>query len=157
MSEGLIGHGTGLVNVNGMSPRQALHGTQAYQTIVEFRMTVFRPFRGEIIYGKIKNSTENGIVIGMEFTSEVFIPYQNLPPDCHFDHGENAWIWKTEGGPELFFDRGEPVLFRVEREQWYDQKPTLVQKGEDGEPIEQRGTAWRLIVSAESCHCVSAC
>ncbi|KAI5283717.1 DNA-directed RNA polymerase III subunit rpc25 [Ascosphaera acerosa] len=35
-SDGLIGHGTGLVNVN-----------------VKFRMVVFRPFKGEIIIGKI--------------------------------------------------------------------------------------------------------
>ncbi|MBE3048784.1 RPB7/RPC8 family DNA-directed RNA polymerase subunit [Candidatus Bathyarchaeota archaeon] len=43
-SEGLIGHGTGLVNVN-----------------VEFRVVVFRPFKGEVILARIRSSTPTGI------------------------------------------------------------------------------------------------
>ncbi|KAF2253118.1 DNA-directed RNA polymeras-like protein III 25 kDa polypeptide [Trematosphaeria pertusa] len=129
-SEGLIGHGTGLVNVN-----------------VEFRMTVFRPFRGEILYGRIKSANEEGIVIDLDFTSEVFIPHQNLFENSTFDEGESTWIWRPEGGAELFFDKGEPVLFRVEQEEWIDQKPTMVRKNEQGEVEETRDTAWRLIGS----------
>ncbi|CAI6332116.1 unnamed protein product [Periconia digitata] len=127
-SEGLIGHGTGLVNVN-----------------VEFRMTVFRPFRGEILYGRIKSASEEGIILDLDFTSEVFVPYTNLFENSDFDQTERTWIWKHEGGSELFFDRGETVLFKVDREEWYDQKPTIEQKDEDGNVVETRGTAWRLI------------
>lgn len=61
-SEGLIGHGTGFVNVN-----------------VEFRMIVFRPFKGEVMLGKIRSSTVNGINVGTEFFDEIFIPYSELP------------------------------------------------------------------------------
>lgn len=43
-SEGLIGHGTGLVNVN-----------------VEFRLVVFRPFKGEVMLGRITSGTQDGI------------------------------------------------------------------------------------------------
>jgi len=50
----------------------------------------------------------------------------------------------------MFFDKGEPVLFRVEQEEWIDQKPTIVQKDADGRIIEERGTAWRVIVSSLS-------
>lgn len=42
--EGLIGHGTGIVNVN-----------------VEFRLVVFRPFKGEVIQGRIAYSNSQGI------------------------------------------------------------------------------------------------
>lgn len=56
-SEGLIGHGTGIVNVN-----------------VEFRMVVFRPFKGEIIQGKIKHCNITGITIHLDFFSDIFIP-----------------------------------------------------------------------------------
>jgi DNA-directed RNA polymerase III subunit RPC8 len=128
-TEGLIGHGTGLVNVN-----------------IEFRMVVFRPFRGEIIYGRIKSSNEEGIIVDLEFTSEVFVPYQNLFPNSSYSRAENAWVWNSDG-TELFFDKGEPVLFRVEQEEWFDQRPTIIQKDEGGEIIEERGTAWRIIVS----------
>lgn len=127
-TEGLIGHGTGLVNVN-----------------IEFRMTVFRPFRGEIIYGRIKTSNQEGIIIDLDFTSEVFIPFQNLFENSSFSNAENVWVWNSDG-TELFFDKGEPVLFRVEQEEWTDQRPTIVQKDDQGNVIEERGTAWRLIV-----------
>ena len=112
---------------------------------VEFRMTVFRPFRGEIIYGRIKSSNEEGIILDLEFTSEVFVPYQNLPENSSFSKAEMVWIWNSEG-TELFFDKGEPVLFRVEHEEWYDQRPTIIEKDEKGEIIEERPTAWKIIV-----------
>jgi DNA-directed RNA polymerase III subunit RPC8 len=47
----------------------------------------------------------------------------------------------------MFFDKGEPVLFRVEQEEWIDQKPTVVQKDEEGNVVEHRDTSWRIIVS----------
>lgn len=128
-TEGLIGHGTGLVNVN-----------------IEFRMTVFRPFRGEIIYGRIKSSNEEGITLDLDFTSEVFVPYQNLFQNSSFSNAENVWVWNSDG-TELFLDKGEPVLFRVEQEEWIDQRPTIVQKDEQGNIVDERGTAWRVIVS----------
>jgi DNA-directed RNA polymerase III subunit RPC8 len=109
-------------------------------------MAVFRPFRGEIIYGRIKSSNEEGIILDLEFTSEVFVPYQNLPENSSFSKAEMVWIWNSEG-TELFFDKGEPVLFRVEHEEWYDQRPTIVEKDEKGEIVEERPTAWKIIVS----------
>lgn len=114
--------------------------------IVEFRVAVFRPFRGEIIYGRIKSSSPDGIIIDLDFTSEVFIPYQNLFENSSFSQAESVWVWNSDG-TELFLDKGEPVLFRVEQEEWIDQRPTIVQKDEKGELIEERGTAWRVIVS----------
>lgn len=61
-SDGLIGHGTGLVNVNGMS----LCCSTSVMVVtdfapVKFRMIVFRPFKGEIMLGKISSGTEHGI------------------------------------------------------------------------------------------------
>jgi DNA-directed RNA polymerase III subunit RPC8 len=113
-------------------------------------MTVFRPFQGEIIKGRIKSSTPEGIVIDMEFTSEIFIPHQNLFENTTFSHAENCFIWNSDG-VELFLDKGEPVHFRVEQEEWIDQRPTVIKKDDKGELIEERGTAWRVIVSLRPC------
>ncbi|KAJ4345379.1 DNA-directed RNA polymerase III complex subunit Rpc25 [Didymosphaeria variabile] len=129
-SEGLIGHGTGLVNVN-----------------VEFRMVVLRPFRGEILHGRIKSANEQGMVIDLDFTYEVFVPHANLFEPSHYDPGENAWVWSPPDGEEFFFDKGETVLLRVEREEWFDQKPSIVQKDEHGNVVERRGVPWRIIAS----------
>lgn len=74
-SEGLIGHGTGTVNVN-----------------VDFRLIVFRPFKGEILQGRISQNSEYGIrsmlslfaiayghtcschAVSMDFFDDVFVP-----------------------------------------------------------------------------------
>ena len=78
-SEGLIGHGTGLVNVNGNSHRPILPQTRADILRVEFRMVVFRPFKGEVMFGKIRSSTPSGINIRTNFFDEIFVPSEELP------------------------------------------------------------------------------
>lgn len=60
-SDGLIGHGTGLVNVNGKEDALLQHQAHANSLPVKFRMIVFRPFKGEIMLGKIASGTEHGI------------------------------------------------------------------------------------------------
>ncbi|KAJ9669336.1 DNA-directed RNA polymerase III complex subunit Rpc25 [Coniosporium apollinis] len=95
-SEGLIGHGTGIVNVN-----------------VEFRLVVFRPFKGEILQGRIESSSEAGI--------------------------NRCFVWTTEEGTEYFFDNNETVRFRVEAETWHDalpQGPTRRDQDMEGEKRE---------------------
>ncbi|KAK3362982.1 RNA polymerase Rpb7 [Lasiosphaeria hispida] len=61
-SEGLIGHGDGLVNVN-----------------VEFRMVVFRPFKGEILAARIASQTRDGINLATDFFHDIFVPWNELP------------------------------------------------------------------------------
>jgi len=83
-SEGLIGQGDGMVNVN-----------------VEFRMVVFRPFKGEAIAARIADQSSEGInrqfppaqhfcllspviltawlAVATEFFDDIFIPWTELP------------------------------------------------------------------------------
>jgi DNA-directed RNA polymerase III subunit RPC8 len=63
-SDGLIGHGSGDVNVN-----------------VEFRMVVFRPFKGEIVTGVVRKCDEDGIRVGVEFFDDLWVPGNLLFPD----------------------------------------------------------------------------
>lgn len=42
-------------------------------------MIVFRPFKGEVMFGKIRSSTVNGINIRTDFFDEIFVPYSELP------------------------------------------------------------------------------
>lgn len=108
-------------------------------------MAVFRPFRGEIIYGRIRSSTPEGITLDLDFTSEVFIPYQNLFEGSAFNKAEDVWVWHTDGS-ELFFDKNEPVLFRVEQEEWIEHQPAILEKNENGEDNPEKGTSWRIVV-----------
>ncbi|KAI6839746.1 hypothetical protein KC333_g4541 [Hortaea werneckii] len=125
-SEGLIGHGNGIVNVN-----------------VDFRMIVFRPFKGEIIRGTITNSTVNGIFISMDFFEDVIIPPPFLFEGTEWgkdDQGTEAFIWRTDDGEggtnEFFFDKAEKCLMRVEQEEWNDLSPQM--KRPDDYDMERR-------------------
>ncbi|KAH7326354.1 RNA polymerase III subunit Rpc25-domain-containing protein [Stachybotrys elegans] len=104
-SEGLIGHGTGLVNVN-----------------VEFRMVVFRPFKGEVMLARIRSSTPAGINLRTDFFDDIFVPYEELPPGAEYNHSEQLWIWNFDG-ESLFYDIHEMVRFQVIDEEWHDQTP----------------------------------
>jgi DNA-directed RNA polymerase III subunit RPC8 len=42
--------------------------------VAEFRMTVFRPFVGEVLTGRIMAATYTGIRISLEFFDDIFIP-----------------------------------------------------------------------------------
>ncbi|OJI97767.1 hypothetical protein ASPVEDRAFT_49718 [Aspergillus versicolor CBS 583.65] len=111
-SDGLIGHGNGLVNVN-----------------VKFRLIVFRPFRGEIVLGKISSATEHGIKVGVEFFNDILVPPDLLLDGARFDYQDQVWIWENEEGT-FYFDVGEVVRFRVEMEEWHDQIPNAPDLGD---------------------------
>ncbi|CAL3966329.1 hypothetical protein PZA11_003016 [Diplocarpon coronariae] len=111
-SEGLIGHGTGLVNVN-----------------VEFRLVVFRPFKHEVITGRISSATEHGIRIRTPFFDEIFVPISKLPENSVFVPTgiDQHFIWKPDptdpNSEDLHFDTHETVRVRIEEEIWTDQSP----------------------------------
>ncbi|KAF2481127.1 RNA polymerase III subunit Rpc25-domain-containing protein [Neohortaea acidophila] len=114
-SEGLIGHGTGIVNVN-----------------VDFRLIVFRPFKGEIVSAIITNAAPQvGIVLSHDFFEDVVVPPETLFQDTRWDRDENGtelfiWYQKAADYDEptpYYFDRAEKCLYRVEEEQWTDLSP----------------------------------
>lgn len=112
-SEGLIGHGTGLVNVN-----------------AEFRMVVFRPFKGEVMIGRIRSSTPAGINLRTDFFDDIFVPFEELPEGAEYNHSEQLWIWNL-GEDRLFYDNHEMVRFQVIDEEWHDQAPAGPTQPED--------------------------
>ncbi|SMY20564.1 unnamed protein product [Zymoseptoria tritici ST99CH_1A5] len=112
-SEGLIGHGTGIVNVN-----------------VDFRLIVFRPFKGEIIRATITQSNPTGIYLSVDFYEDLVVPPETLFDNTSWDKDESgtwAFVWRApnEEGEfnEFFFDNAESCLMRIEEEQWHDISP----------------------------------
>ncbi|KAL2178490.1 RNA polymerase III subunit Rpc25-domain-containing protein [Thermothelomyces heterothallicus CBS 202.75] len=105
-SEGLIGHGDGMVNVN-----------------VEFRMVVFRPHKGEVITARIVDQSPEGINLATDFFDDIFVPWTELPEVSEFEPADNLWIWKEED-QVMYFDDNEMVRFRVIAEEWHDQTPS---------------------------------
>jgi DNA-directed RNA polymerase III subunit RPC8 len=104
-SEGLIGHGTGLINVK-----------------VTFRLIIFRPFRGEVLEGTISESSPAGLRLHIEFFDDITVPGpSNLLDPSRYDPRENTWVWTSEDGSQFYFDKAERVRFRIEEEIWTDQ------------------------------------
>lgn len=133
-SEGLIGHGTGIVNVN-----------------VDFRMIVFRPFKGEILMGKILSASDMGIRISMGFFDDIFVPAPGMlfDPAKYIETEDGEWVWVWESAPEnlLYFDVNEMVRFRVEAETWTDLSPE--KQPAPGEEVEvYRRSPYEITVSA---------
>jgi DNA-directed RNA polymerase III subunit RPC8 len=126
-SEGLIGHGSGIVNVN-----------------VDFRVVVFRPFEGEIVHGTITHSTiKGGVYLSQDFFEDIVVPPETLFEGTVWDKDENGtWthIWRTEnasgGTNEFFFDRAEKCMYRVEEEIWTDLSPQTQKPGQNFEAPE---------------------
>ncbi|KEF63737.1 DNA-directed RNA polymerase III subunit RPC8 [Exophiala aquamarina CBS 119918] len=129
-SDGLIGNGTGNANVN-----------------VEFRMIVFRPFKGEIITGTVQNCTPAGIQITTQFFEDIFVPQTMLFEGCEYNEAEKTWLWRTEES-ELWFDIGTVVNVRVESEKWQDQAPKAPTKSAGGDAVQERAVPFSIEVSS---------
>lgn len=108
---------------------------------VEFRLVVFRPYKGEILQGVIlESSSQSGLRIGLDFFADVWIPSINLPEGSRIHHDptdtENphpTWIWDPNDDIEtaFFYDTSEIVRFRVEEEIWHDASPEKPDFGKD--------------------------
>ncbi|KAL6851275.1 DNA-directed RNA polymerase III complex subunit Rpc25 [Amphichorda felina] len=88
----------------------------------EFRMVVFRPFKGEVMLARIRSSTPAGINLRTDFFDDIFVPFEELPQGAEYNHSEQLWIWNFDG-ERLFYDTHEMVRFQVIDEEWHDQTP----------------------------------
>ena len=70
-----------------------LPGDGACRTFVKFRFIVFHPFVNEVITGKVRNCTKDGLRISVDFFDDIFVPVQNLPQKNRFEseNGRNKW------------------------------------------------------------------
>ncbi len=59
------------------------HGHSASFVRVCFRMVIFRPFVGEIITGKIRKNSKEGIQVTLGFFDDIFIPSDCLMKPAH--------------------------------------------------------------------------
>ncbi|KAB5568307.1 hypothetical protein DKX38_002100 [Salix brachista] len=92
-------------------------GEGASTYTVEFRMIVFRPFVGEIISAKLKESTADGLQLSLGFFDDITIPAGLIQkPSRHVPDPENRykvlWVWQFNG-EEFFVDGIDEIKFKV--------------------------------------------
>ena len=119
--------------------------------IAEFRMTVFRPFVGEVLSGRIMAATHRGIRISLEFFDDIFIPDHLLFTEAKLyykpeiegqtngsDHGTQSW--KLPVGAEFFnyLEKDDVIRFKVEEETFKEATPAPPKVVGSGETEQHR-------------------
>ncbi|XP_043083399.1 DNA-directed RNA polymerase III subunit RPC8 isoform X1 [Puntigrus tetrazona] len=102
-------------------------GDGASHTKVHFRYVVFRPFLDEILVGKIKGCSAEGVHVSLGLFDDIVIPPESLQQPAKFDEAEQVWVWEyetDEGAHDLYMDQGEEIRFRVVDEVFIDTSPS---------------------------------
>ncbi|KAJ2741782.1 DNA-directed RNA polymerase III complex subunit Rpc25 [Coemansia sp. BCRC 34301] len=89
---------------------------------VKFRMIVFRPFKDEILVGRIRGVSPEGMQITLGFFDDIMVYADQMPPGSEFNVQEATWVWRYEGS-EMFMDVGEHVRFQVLDSKFLDVNP----------------------------------
>ena len=103
-------------------------GDGASHTRVRFRMLVFRPELEEVLVGKIKSCSKEGVHVSLEFFDDILIPADSLQHPARYDDNESVWIWEypleEDEHKDFFMDPGEKIRFRVCSESFVDTGPS---------------------------------
>ncbi|XP_005097307.1 DNA-directed RNA polymerase III subunit RPC8 [Aplysia californica] len=103
-------------------------GDGATHTNVHFRYVVFRPFVDEILVGRIKSCSKDGLHVSVGFFDDIVIPSDSLQHPSKFNEQEQLWSWEyeapDEGSVDLPMDIGGDIRFRVVDETFVDTTPS---------------------------------
>jgi len=102
-------------------------GDGATHTNVHFRYVVFRPFVDEILVGRIKSCSKEGLNVSVGFFDDIHIPSDSLQAPSKFNEQEQLWCWEydaqDEGTVDLPLEIGGDIRFRVTDELFVDTTP----------------------------------
>ncbi|CAN8074406.1 unnamed protein product [Agarophyton chilense] len=118
-----------------------------------FRVVVFAPFEGELLFGRVSGAFNEGMFLEMGFFDAITVPLENLPRPSHFDESERVWIWKPvfdEGGePQTYFmDVTNESVFRAMEVTFEDtwRVPPSEKKGDARNPMSIVGTLFDAVL-----------
>lgn len=111
---------------------------------VTFRLVVFRPFKGEVLMGKIMSSDEHGIRITLGFFEDIYVSSEWLPQPSAYDQHEVAWFWLGEPEEETLYE--DPHLSTADQ-RWYFEKERpirfVIEGDEFNEPVPKGPKDWK--------------
>lgn len=115
-----------LYDITKIEDSRILPGDGSFHTTVQFRYVVFRPFMDEVLIGKIRSSSQEGIYVSMGFFEDILVTPDGMQHPARFDEKEQLWVWlyEAEGKVnDLYMDLGEEIRFRVVDEAFVDTTP----------------------------------
>ena len=86
-------------------------------------MTVFRPFVGEVLTGRIMAATHTGIRVSLEFFDDIFIPAHLIFSIASFDHGTQSWRLPVSATEFNYLEKDDLIRFKVEEESFKEATP----------------------------------
>lgn len=101
-------------------------GDGSHHTVVYFRYVIFRPFADEILIGRIKSCSKEGVQVTMGFFDDITIPVDAMQDPTRFDENEQLWAWEyqmEDGKHDLFMEIGEEIRFRIVDQTFVDTTP----------------------------------
>ena len=117
-------------------------GDGSCHTKVKFRMLVFRPDAEEVIVGKIKSCSKEGVHVSLEFFDDILIPADSLQHPSRYDEVERVWIWEypLEDGEhhDMFMDPGNQIRLRIVSETFTDHGPARSAPNIDPDPSKEQ-------------------
>ncbi|XP_057508138.1 uncharacterized protein LOC130791053 isoform X3 [Actinidia eriantha] len=104
-------------DINSVSGGFIFPGDGASTYTVCFRLVMFRPFMGEVIVAKVKESDADGLRLSLGFFDDIYVPVHLMPHPSHPEPDpENKrqirWIWEF-GGENFPIDGTDEIRFRV--------------------------------------------
>lgn len=90
---------------------------------VTFRCIIFRPIIGEVIKGRIRSSSEEGIHVSIGFFDDILIPATCMREEMYFEPSEQVWLWKYDEETKMYLDNGEQISLRILNEQFTESAP----------------------------------
>uniref|UniRef100_F7CH78 DNA-directed RNA polymerase subunit n=1 Tax=Equus caballus TaxID=9796 RepID=F7CH78_HORSE len=144
-----------LFDITKLEDAYVFPGDGASHTKVHFRYVVFHPFLDEILIGKIKGCSPEGVHVSLGFFDDILIPPESLQQPAKFDDTEQVWVWEyetEEGAHDLYMDTGEEIRFRVVDESFVDTSPTGPSSAEatsSSEELPKKEAPYTLVASGE--------
>lgn len=96
----------------------------------------------EIIVGKIRSCSQEGVHVTLGFFDDILIPPTALQHPSKFNETEQAWVWEYDTGDgqkhDLFMDAGESIKFRVTAETFSETCPNAPNSTPDVENSESK-------------------
>ncbi|KAL2543847.1 RNA polymerase Rpb7 N-terminal domain-containing protein [Forsythia ovata] len=109
-------------------------GDGASTYTARFRLAMFRPYVGEVISARLKESTKDGLRLSLGFFDDIYVPIPLMPnpyhsePDPEHKNGIR-WVWEYMG-ENYPIDWMDEIRFRVHSVNY---PPIPVEQGNDSE------------------------
>jgi len=87
---------------------------------VRFNLVVFRPVIDEVIEVRVKSQSEDGIVVGTDFFSDIFITKKSMKTPSVFSLEKQQWYWLYDEENKMYIEKDNTVRVQIIEEKFTD-------------------------------------